>query len=479
MTEPLKVMVGPSGHYHQLKSGQIKYQKGKPAKPIWRILVLDEPRNKMHSRAFSSQPSAGEIQQVILGVLQDQDLPSTDIYILATVEKLCPGLQEKLMSLGAAVYLPPHGFASGSRAGQEWEKFLSGLQWSLDMVRESATSCEEIAAASGNPFGIVTSDLRCSDDKVASGFKVARDLADKITRLRGRDPEAGRKMRDNELFGAPRNQGTETLPLQDALTELMRDPNRHLAHERWAQPIWEIVRQLKKIRDAELTNQPRLLAELGASAVVHQIEGLRTNREDFLSSLGFRLRDTSLRYQVSLGMKEAFKQLIRLGDDLLQVSATKVTVHYPNGCTELSLRGVPAHNHLEKMVQEISGGRVAVIPHLADIQPKTHYHPVTPAFLRTGGAFHSPYFAYRTPLSPSQCFISTAKAGSHRTEGLLMILAILPKGTSTYVPIGDAALAERMTEIINERLARTGKGVTCHVDPVETYGELMEIGPSA
>jgi len=57
MTEPLKVMVGPSGHYHQLKSGQIKYQKSKPAKPIWRILVLDEPRNKMHSRAFSSQPS--------------------------------------------------------------------------------------------------------------------------------------------------------------------------------------------------------------------------------------------------------------------------------------------------------------------------------------------------------------------------------------------------------------------------------------
>jgi len=472
-------MVGPSGHYHQLKSGQIKYQKGKPANPIWRILVLDEQRNKMHSRAFSSQPSAGEIQRVILGVLQDQDLPSTDIYIPATVEKLCPGLQEKLMSQGAAVFLPPHGFASGSRAGQEWEKFLSGLQWSLDIVRESAASCEEIAAASGNPFGIVTSDLRCSDDKVASGFKVARDLADKITRLRGRDPEIGRKMRDNELFGAPLNKGAEAAPPQDALTELLQDPNRHLSHERWAQPIWEIVRQLRGIRDAESEKQPGLLAELGASAVVHQIEGLRTNREDFLSSLGFRLRDTSLRYQVSLGMKEAFKQIIRLGNDLLQVSAAKVTVHYPNGCTELSLRGVPAHNHLEKMVQELSGGRVTVMPHLIDIQPKTHYHPVTPFFLRVGGAFHSPYFAYRTPLSPAQCLISTAKAGSQRTEGLLMILAILPKGTATYVPIGDAALAERMTELINERLARTGKGVTCHVGPVETYGELMEIAPPA
>lgn len=39
MTEPLKVMVGPSGHYHQLKSREMKYQKSKPAKPIWRVLV--------------------------------------------------------------------------------------------------------------------------------------------------------------------------------------------------------------------------------------------------------------------------------------------------------------------------------------------------------------------------------------------------------------------------------------------------------
>lgn len=77
MTEPLKVMVGPSGHYHQLKSGEMKYQKSKPAKPIWRVLVLDESKNKMHSRAFSSQPPADEIERVVLGVLQDPNLPST------------------------------------------------------------------------------------------------------------------------------------------------------------------------------------------------------------------------------------------------------------------------------------------------------------------------------------------------------------------------------------------------------------------
>jgi len=58
-----------------------------------------------------------------------------------------------------------------------------------------------------------------------------------------------------------------------------------------------------------------------------------------------------------------------------------------------------------------------------------------------------------------------------------MILAVLPRETSRYVPVGDSTLAVQMTELINERLARTGKGVTCHVGPMETYGDLMEIGP--
>ena len=479
MTEPLKVMVGPSGHHHQLKSGQIKCQKNKPAKPIWRILILDEQMNKMHARVFPAQPLAHEIERVVLGVLQGQSLSSSDIIIPATVERLCPGLQEKLMSQGVTVYLPRHGFDSGSRAGREWEKFLFTLQWRLDSVREPMASCEEIAAASGHALGIVTTDLWRSDDKDSSGFRVACNWADKITRLRGRDPEVGRKMRDNELRGAPLNAGTETPPPQDALSQLLADPDRHLMRERWGRQIWDIVLQLETIRDAREENKAPLLAELGASAIAHQVGGLRSNSDDFLSSLGFRLRDSSLRYQVSLGLKEAFKQLIPIGNELLQVSTAKVTVQYPEGCTELSLRGVPAHRHLEKMVQDHSGGRVCVIAHLADIQSKIHYHPVTPAFLRIGGAFHSQHFAYRTQLSPAQCLISTAKAGSQRVEGLLMILAIFPKETLRSIPVGDSALAEQMTELINERLARTGQGITCHIGPIETYGDLMKIGSAS
>ena len=293
MSEPLKVMVGPSGHYHQLKTGEIKYQKSKPAKPVWRILVLNEAKNQLHSRIFPSQPSPAEIESTILGVLdlEGSKVSSTHIVIPATVEKLCPGLQQKLMSQEATVFLPPHGFASGSRAGAEWEKFLFLLQWKLEGVRESMASCEEIASVSGNPFGIVTSDLWQRDKTDKSRFDLARGLAEKITRLRGRDPEVGRQTRRNELRGAPLNRGAEVQPRQDALTELLADPNRYLATKRWGRLIWDIVLRLKKLKDTEPAQRHPLLLELGASAILHQIDALQKDQGDFLSNLGFRLGD--------------------------------------------------------------------------------------------------------------------------------------------------------------------------------------------
>ena len=476
MTEPIKVMVGPSAHYHQLKSGQIKYQKSKPAKPIWRILILDESNNRMFSRTFSAQPHSAEIEHAVFGILDGENLQSFQIVIPATVEKLCPGLQEKLMAHGISVFVPAHGFASGSRAGREWEKFLCSLEMSLNTARESMASCEEIASASGHPSGMVASDLWRSDHKESSRFNVAYDLADKITRLRGRDPEVGRKTRMNESYRGPLNRSAKELPRQDVLNEILRDPDSYLMHERWGKQIWNIVLQLKKIRDTEPEYHPQLIAELGASAVLYQIDAIGNSRTDFLSSLGWCLGDTSLRYQISLGMKEAFKQLIVLNSGLLQVSAAKVTVQYPKGCTGLSLRGIPAHHILEKMIQEFTGGRVAIIPDLTDIRQKAHYHPITPLFLKSGVIFNFPFFTSRTPFSPAQCFVSTEKAGGQKLEGLFIALAILPRDTTRFVPIGDATLAERMTEVVNERLARNAKGITCHIDPLETYGDLMEVG---
>ena len=96
MDQPIKLIVGPSPHYRQLKSGEIKYQKSKPAGPVWRILLLDEDRNLMHTRAYAAQPSAEDIERVVMGILSAENLLGVDIVVPTTVEKLCPGLQKNL-----------------------------------------------------------------------------------------------------------------------------------------------------------------------------------------------------------------------------------------------------------------------------------------------------------------------------------------------------------------------------------------------
>lgn len=467
MSEPIKLIVAPSPHYHQLKSGQIKYQKSKPGKPIWRIVIIDERCNRMHMRFFARKPSIGEIDDVVFGQLSAQMLLSSAIVIPTTVEKLTLGLREKLATHGATVYLPVDGFASGSLAGKESDKFLSYLEMSLSMVRETMASCEEIAAATGNALWFVTTALWRDDDKECSKFTVADKMAYQITRLRGRDPEIGRKMRDNESLWGPLNKGKHAATPEDVLATLLSKPNRLIQEP----GLWDIVSQLKLIRDAEPGRKLPLLQQLGVSAVLHQIDAIRSGRHwSFLSNLRIYLRDRSLHYLVSFGMKEAFKMLIVLDEGLLQVSAAKVIVHYPKDCVNLSLRSIPAHYHTQRMVQKLSGGKIAVLPNLAA------FNPEIPEFLQGWGPFNSPGFSDRTQINPAQCLIPVSNAGSQKNEGLLIVLAILPRNTRTYVPIGDRELATEMTTFINERLTRNGKGVTCHIGHLLPYGDFMEIG---
>lgn len=467
MPQLVKLIVGPSPHYHQLKSGEIKYQKSKPAKAVWRILIMDEAKNLLHTRMYAAQPSAEEIDRVVMRMLSDENLLGADIVVPTTVERLCPGLQERLMAQGGKVYLPAHGFASGSRASRQADEFFVCLGMSLNHVRESMASCEEIAVAAGNALGVVTTKLWRDDDRGGQQMEVADRIAHSITRLRGRDPDVGRKTRDKETVLAPLNKGEHVPPREDVLSSLLSDRYQPLLRE---PGLKDIVMQLKQIMEAPQEQKLPLLQELGATAILHQIATIRRGHYGFLSGLSFHLRDEVLQYLLSLGMKEAFKMLIVLEEGLLQVSAARVSIAYPPDCLDLSLRGIPAHHHLEKMVQQRSGGKIAIFPDLADP------HPKTPGFLQSWGPFSSPWFSSRTPLSPAQCLIPVSKSGQQKTEGLLTVLGILSKDAASHVPIGDSELATEMTALVNERLSRNGKGVTCRIEPLQLYGDVMDIG---
>lgn len=133
-------------------------------------------------------------------------------------------------------------------------------------------------------------------------------------------------------------------------------------------------------------------------------------------------------------------------------------------------------------MQLICGGRVSIPPDLLNIETKSVYHPVHPASLDTHFRYTFSPYAYmrgRTPISPAQCF-HKPDSGDRKNELLLHVVATLPKNTDRSLPLGDMELADQMTELINERLARTGKGVTCTISPLESLGELIVIDrPSA
>lgn len=468
MPIPLKLIIGPSSHYHQLKSGPIKYQKSKPSSPIWRILLIDEENNRMQLRVFSSQPSADAIDKVVIGMLSSENLLSHGIVIPKTVEKLCPGLQKKLMANDVDVYLPAHGFASGALAIKEADKFLRQLGSLLHMAGENMASCEEITANAGNPLGLVKVGLWLDENKGLK-FELTYKMADEITRLRGHDPEIGRKNFSKKFFGLI-DDDNHILPAEEALSTLLSDPIRFLGKP----GVRDIIFLLEKIMDTESGQKLPLMQELGWLAVSYQINSSRNGSYDFLSNLSFAI-GKSLYYLVLLGIKEAFKMFIVINEGLLQVLAAKVTVHYPKDCADLSLRGIPAHHRLEQMVQQIAGGKVAIPPEFTSFTLRDLGFPSKLREIWVPFNF-SYQFSTRTPLNPAQCLIPISKAGSQKNEGFLFVLAILPRDTKTSVPIGDQSLANRMTSLVNERLARNGKGVTCQIGPLQMYGDLMEIG---
>lgn len=244
------------------------------------------------------------------------------------------------MAEGATVYLPGDGFASGARASGEWEKFLSSIEISLQIAGEEMASCEEIAATEP-PMGIITTDLwqGKSDDSQMRSFHVASLVADQITRNRGRDPENGRKMWDKRLLGAPLHTAAKEAPQLDSLTELLHDPNRYLSRVPDAELVWGIVQQLKRVRDAGPEEKINVLANLGGMVIADHIKVKQNSRDsygNFFSSLRLGIRDDSLLYQISLGVKEACNRLIVVNDSLIQFAAaslyiTRKTARIPCG----------------------------------------------------------------------------------------------------------------------------------------------------
>jgi hypothetical protein len=120
--------------------------------------------------------------------MEAQALLGGKVMVPATVEKLCPGIREKLQAKGANIYVPDNGFAAGSGIGKLAEDFLGSLKGWLGFVLEDMASCNEIEATAGNCMGFVTTALRREEDKENASSHIGHTIAEAICRLRGHDP---------------------------------------------------------------------------------------------------------------------------------------------------------------------------------------------------------------------------------------------------------------------------------------------------
>lgn len=477
MRNEFKVMVGTSAHWFALKSGQLKYQKRKPSNPVWRILVAQEPGGILYFRLFAQQPTAAEIESTISDALSFGTADNLHVLIPDAVERLCPGLRDRLVAAGCTVYLPNHGFAAGARVAREWEDAFKSLSWHLGLVRESMACVAEIEAACGHPRGLIC--VAGSEDLTSdrSRYRVFNGLANEITRRRGRDPESGFEQRMNEPSGGQLNSPTRVAPTRDALESLLEKTETSPGYglTEWGETLRYVALALRELRQAGEGQGQSLLRELGTWALVHHFDQCLRDNPHAFSHISFELRDKNLKALLSRAVQEALKAPVDFGDFSLLGLASRIEIHYPAGCDGVSLRGIPAHHHLEKMFGERIGPRfqAAIDPGL-----QAPDRPVSSVF---GLPNFNQWFRYRrlcsrTPLSPASCFEQVTEKCPRRDAGLLVAWVMLPHALTLLRLPGDVSQVAAMTSLVNERLSRTGHGVTCTIGVWRPVGEVLDFG---
>jgi hypothetical protein len=229
----------------------------------------------------------------------------------------------------------------------------------------------------------------------------------------------------------------------------------------------KVVIQLKRIRESGDNFKESLLMELGAMVIGYRIE----NRiyGDYIG-LHYYLKD-ELWNQVTIGVKKALSSPIIIGNYALQFASAPVNIDYCDTGDEYSVRAIPAHNHIEEMICNIVGGKIYIVPFLQEDKWDIQGVLWAAKNLIEWRGIHR-----RTPVSPAKCIEPATKVG-RRKKGRVVAISLYPlTGVAKPLPLGHNGLASDITDLVNERLARTGKSLKCHIGPFEHYDETVDTG---
>lgn len=450
----IRFLAGPLRHYRALKSGELKYHKTAVANSIWQLIAVNETANTIYIRFLEAAPVSADISGHILNFVSSLPKNKVGIVISSVIEKKCPRLSQQLSLSGCTVY---HSDSTDKKCTQAGAKFLELLQDYLQNYRESMGSVGEIAATCGNKSGILAFKLKVmgySEEDIL--HELANTMAIRITGLRGRDPRVGLTLRESETPGAPLNRGKHVPPKEDELERIIRNykPKTVIGH---------YARQLKRIRQlsAEITRAE--VIRLGLDLIREQVYWTRGSDPEVLWWMSRDFERAGVWHYCQEGMKEILKGPIEIEGKYLHAVALPATIQYSEDCAGLSLRAVPSHHKIESIFS-----RMCVDPFLN--RPVNYYG--LPAFLSNKRMLegYSP-FGSRTEINPKQCFVE-APEKDRMYEGLLVATSLSTTANS-ILSIGNDSNIVQITNLVNERLARTGKQVQVLFGGLRYYGYFM------
>jgi hypothetical protein len=470
---PVRIFLVPAAHHGEV-GGEIVGRRRRPRHPLWQLALSDERSGLCMARFYPEQPDACTILHLVPPLLVLNGALPSQVLLPVSTRMAYPELAHVLSESGIRIDTPPR--RGQVRPGNLLTDFLHYLHSDLETCRESMASCEEIRLAAEHPGGVIVLPLHRRGLCDLRALHIARHLAETITRHRGRDPRVGAGLRKQETRSAPLNKGGSVPPLQDALTALLTTDRERIA----LQGLEEAARHLRTIRNAEPVDRPFLLTVLGGILVHRALDRWISGHDTTLSSFDFP--DPTLQRWIAEGVQAVMRRKIAMPAfqfhpaGIFQAAAARVVPHYPPGTPPPFLHAVPGHHHLDALLlQRMKAGprgRVATLP---DLRPR-------PTLSHVFDGYRSPLHAwlrpFRTPFNPKQCLRESPNgrdaAGDH--PYLVAIARFEPDGPAS-LPFEDAELAAQMTAFVNERLGRTGSGVTCTVEPFVPYGDVMQIDP--
>lgn len=219
----VRLSCSASKHWSCRTSGAMRYTKASPKNPIWRLVAVGADQQYVRIRYFPSKPSADELTALVASSVSILG-GAGSIVVPRAFSNEYPGVVAAALPK-IPIRAPRDPADAGAHFVRRADAFLDNLLWALGDISEEQASPGEIATACGESGLLALNaregrpDFRVRDDD--SDFNVSRRLAQRICKLRGRDPEEGRLREERSPLGSQPHRIDRATPDRDMVQHLL------------------------------------------------------------------------------------------------------------------------------------------------------------------------------------------------------------------------------------------------------------------